>query len=162
LGRHAFDFAFELFPLPAFDPLLFLGRGGHPDGGQGVRVAGNVAIQPQGELLGITFVVVDALVLFVQTDRLHDQIAHAHGHKVAVQPVAKGAGFIAAMHLLRQRELRLDPRQKLGWRELLCRLRGAVVQYAHNHDGVRVDVESQLEGLQFAARDLIRANFGGI
>jgi hypothetical protein len=41
-------------------------------------------------LFGITFVVVDALVLFVQTDGLHDQIAHAQGHEVAVQPVAKG------------------------------------------------------------------------
>jgi hypothetical protein len=95
-------------------------------------------------------------------DGLDNQIAHAQRHQVAVQPVTEGAGFVTAMHLLGQREPAFDPRQKLGRRELLRRLRRAVLQNAHHDDRVGLNVQAQLEGLNFAARDLIRANFGGI
>jgi hypothetical protein len=162
LRGHAFDFALELFPLPAFNPLLFLCWRGHADGGQRVRVASHIAVQPQGQLFGVAFVVIDALVLFVQADGLHHQVADPQSHQVAVQAKAKRAGFVATVHLLGQRELGLDPRQKLGRRELLGRLRRAVIENPYDHDAVGVNVQPQFERLKFLARDLIRANFGGI
>ena len=44
-----------------------------------------IAVQAQRELLGVALVIVDALVLFVQADGLHDQVAHAQRHEVAVE-----------------------------------------------------------------------------
>ncbi len=162
MRRHAFDFAFELFPLAAFDAFLFLLWRGHTDGGQGVRIAGHVAIQPQRQLFGVALVVVDTLVLFVQADGLHHQVVDAQRDQGAVQAVAERAGFIAAMHLPGQRQLGLDPVRELGRGELLSRLGRAIIQNAHDHNRVGVNVQSQFEGLRFIARDLIRANFGGI
>ena len=52
--------------------------------------------------------------------------------------------------------------QESAGRQLLRRLRGAVVQDADDHDAVGVDVQAQLEGLILFARGLIRANFGAI
>ena len=79
-----------------------------------------------------------------------------------MQAVAERSGFITAMHLHGQRKLGFNPGQKLDRRELLGRLGRAIIQNAHDHDRVGVNVQSQFEGLQFGARDLIRANFGGI
>jgi hypothetical protein len=162
LRGEALDFALELFALTAFDAFLFLHRRGHAHGGQRVRVAGHVTVQAQGQLLGVALVVIDALVLFVQTDGLDDEVVNPQGDEVAVQTVAERAGFVATMHLPGQRELRLDPDQELGRRELLGWLGRTVIQNAHDDDGVGVNVQAQFEGLRFGARDLIRANFGGI
>ena len=105
---------------------------------------------------------VDALVLFVQADRLHHQVVDTQRDQGAVQAVTERAGFIATMHLLGQRQLGLDPFQELGRGELLGRLRRAIIQNAHDDDGVGVNVQAQFERLQLRVRDLIRANFGGI
>ena len=51
---------------------------------------------------------------------------------------------------------------ELDHREPLRRLRRAVIQDAHHHNRVGVDVQSQFEGLRSRARGLLRANFGGI
>ena len=79
-----------------------------------------------------------------------------------MQTVAEGAGFVTSMHRLGQRKLRLDPLQKLDWRELLGGLGRAVIQHAHDDDGVGVNVQAQFEGLKFRVRGLLRANFGVI
>lgn len=90
---------------------------------------------------------VDALVLLVQADGLDDEVVHAQLHQFPVQDVAKGSGFVTAMHRVGHGQLSFDPLQKFDGRELLRRLRCAVVQDADHHDGVGVDVQAQLEGL---------------
>ena len=162
LRRDPLHFAFELLSLAALDAFLFLGGRRYPHGGQGMRVASHVAVQAQGQLFGVTLVVVDALVVLVQADGLDDDVFHAQLHQLTVQDVAEGTGFVATVDGLGQDHLRFDPRQELGRRKLLRRLRGAVVQDAHHHDGVGVDVQAQLDGLILLARGLLRANFGGI
>ena len=105
---------------------------------------------------------VDAFVLFVQADGLHHQVVDTHRDQGAVQAVAERAGFIAAMHLPGQRKLGLDPVQELDRGELLGRLGRAIIQNAHDHNRVGVNVQAQFKRLQLRVRDLIRANFGGI
>ena len=105
---------------------------------------------------------VDALVVFVQTDGLDDDVVHAQRDQLAVQPVAEGAGFVAAVSFVGQGHLAFYPREEFGRGELLRGLRGAGVQDADHHDGVGVDVQAQFEGGEFLARGLIRANAGGM
>jgi hypothetical protein len=57
-------------------------------------------------------------------------------------------------------KLSLDPRLEFGRRELLGRLRRAVMEDAHHDNRVGVDVQTQLDGLMLPARGLLRANFG--
>jgi hypothetical protein len=77
-----------------------------------------------------------------------------------VQAVAERTGLVTAMDLLGQGELGFDPLGKFNRGKLLCRLRGAVVEDAHHHDCIGVNVQAQLDGLMFLARGLLRANFG--
>ena len=53
-------------------------------------VAGHVAVQAQGQFLGVARVVVDAGVALVQADGLHHHVLHAQRDDVPVQAVAEG------------------------------------------------------------------------
>ena len=79
-----------------------------------------------------------------------------------MQSVAEGAGFVAAVDGVGQRQLGFDPLEEFGRSELLRRLGRAVVEDADHHDGVGMDVQAQFEGGDFFARGLIRANVGGM
>ena len=79
-----------------------------------------------------------------------------------MQAVAEWAGLVAAVDRPRLDELGLDPLAKPGRRELLRRLRRAVVQDPDHDDRVGMDIQSQLDGLRFDIRDLLHANFGVI
>jgi hypothetical protein len=58
--------------------------------------------------------VVDAFALFVQADGLRNDVVHAQRDQSAVQAVAEGAGFVAAMDGVGQSELGFDPLQEFG------------------------------------------------
>ncbi len=102
MGGHAPDFALQLLALPADDPLLFLGNRGHPHGGQRMRVARHITVQPQGQFLSVALVVVDPGVPLVQTDRLHHQVLDPQLNQIPMQTVAEGAGFVATVDLFSQ------------------------------------------------------------
>ena len=162
MGGDPLDLAAQWFALSACDALLLLFGCGHAHGGQGFGVAGHVAVQAQGQLLRVARVVVDAGVPLVQADGLHDHVVHAQRDEFPVQAVAEGAGLVATVHGVGQRELGLEPRAELGPGETLGRLRRAVVQEAHDDNGVGVDVQAQLDELMWFARDLLRANLGAV
>src|SRR2546427_8928771 len=122
LSGQTLNFAPQLLALAALDALLFLFGRGHAYGGQSVGVAGHIAIQSQGQFFGVALVMVDAFVMFVQADRLDDQVLDPQPDQLAVQAVAEGTRLVAAVDFLGQGELRLDPGAEPGGAGLLCRL----------------------------------------
>ena len=110
-----------------------------------MRVAGHVAIQAQGHFFGVALVVVDSLVVFVQTHRLDDHVLDPRLDQVSVQAIAKGSRFVATVDGAGQTQLGLNPLFELGRRELLRRLGCAVIQNPHHYDGVGVNVQAQFD-----------------
>ncbi len=162
LGGHALDFAAQLFPLPALDPLLLLLGRGHAHRGQLPGAARHITVQAQGQFPGVAGVVIDAGVTFVQTHGLRHHVVHPQADQFAVQTVAEGPRLVAAGDGVGQGELGFDPPAKLLPAEALGGLGGAVIQDPHHDNAVGVDVQCQFDVLIWFARGLLRANFGVI
>lgn len=104
---------------------------------------------------------VDPGAALVQADRLDDHVPHPQRDERPVQPVAERPGFVAAMHRRARPKLVLNPLEEFGGRELLRRLRRAVVEEADHDNRIGMDVQPELDRLRRWLRGLLRANFGG-
>ena len=78
LCGQALALALETLPLPRDAPLLFLLGAGNPDHTEGVMVATDIAVQVQGQLLGVAFVGLDLLAVLIPVAWPHHVVGNSH------------------------------------------------------------------------------------